>query len=350
MDSISQFVLGAAVGHMVVPQGRGRALVLGGLLATLPDLDVIVQYEDAIDSFTYHRSWSHSLFVLVAISPFVAVLVHKLLHWHYAPKPLRALALPPLQLSYRRCLMLVFFCFTTHPLLDAFTIYGTQIFWPLPLPPVWLGSIFIIDPLYTVPLIISIYWVWRNRLPNRSRVLVAGLVLSTSYLGWTVFAQQHAEKVARHALQARGIDVESLIVAPSPFSLLWRYVALDDHIYYEGYYSLLDRFSDHSSPVEFFAYVRGEEELAAASHIDAVKRMRWFTDDFVAASVHENTLVLSDLRMGLEGSYVFEFEVAQKYEGQWQAMRSSLKPLRIDGARVRLAAQRVFDPTVNLAP
>jgi len=73
-----------------------------------------VQYSDAVDSFTYHRSWSHSIFVLSAISPLVAIVINKL-----APN-----------IPYRRCLLLVWLCLFTHPILDGFTIYGTQIFWP----------------------------------------------------------------------------------------------------------------------------------------------------------------------------------------------------------------------------
>jgi inner membrane protein len=41
----------------------------------------------------------------------------------------------------------------SHPLLDSFTSYGTQLFWRMmPTPAAW-SSFFIIDPLYTAPLI-----------------------------------------------------------------------------------------------------------------------------------------------------------------------------------------------------
>ena len=43
----------------------------------------------------------------------------------------------------------------THPLLDAFTVYGTQLLWPLPMRPVMWSSVFIIDPLYTFSLLIA---------------------------------------------------------------------------------------------------------------------------------------------------------------------------------------------------
>ena len=78
MDSVSQFALGAAIGEATLGRSLGRkALIVGGLLGTLPDLDVVVRYADAVDSFTYHRSWSHSLIVLTLVSPVLAGLLHR---------------------------------------------------------------------------------------------------------------------------------------------------------------------------------------------------------------------------------------------------------------------------------
>jgi len=69
MDSLSQIALGAAVGYAVLGPTIGkRALLIGAATGTLPDLDVIVPYTDAVESFTYHRSWSHSIFILTLLS------------------------------------------------------------------------------------------------------------------------------------------------------------------------------------------------------------------------------------------------------------------------------------------
>ena len=70
MDSITQFALGASIGEAVLGRKIGnRAPVIGGLVATLPDLDSFIPWDDAIASMTYHRSATHSLFVLAALSP-----------------------------------------------------------------------------------------------------------------------------------------------------------------------------------------------------------------------------------------------------------------------------------------
>ena len=72
MDSLTQAVLGAAIGGAIAPEGhRRKAMLVGAGLGTLPDLDVLIDYGGAVENFTYHRGFSHSLFVL----PVVAILL-----------------------------------------------------------------------------------------------------------------------------------------------------------------------------------------------------------------------------------------------------------------------------------
>ncbi len=63
MDSLTQFVLGAAVSTVLLGKKLGprKAALIGGALGTLPDLDVLIPYDDPIDSFVYHRGWTHSV-------------------------------------------------------------------------------------------------------------------------------------------------------------------------------------------------------------------------------------------------------------------------------------------------
>lgn len=73
MDSLSQVVLGASVGGAVMGRTLGRsALLSGALLGTLPDLDVLIDYGDAVANFTEHRGFSHSLLVLLPASLLLA--------------------------------------------------------------------------------------------------------------------------------------------------------------------------------------------------------------------------------------------------------------------------------------
>ena len=79
MDSITQLALGAAVGEATAGRQAGRrALLWGAVCGTLPDLDVFIPLGDAVRDFTYHRSASHSLFVLAALTPLMVWLILKL--------------------------------------------------------------------------------------------------------------------------------------------------------------------------------------------------------------------------------------------------------------------------------
>jgi len=172
MDSLSQAVLGASVGGVVMGRTLGRSALLGGaLLGTLPDLDVLIDYGDAVANFTEHRGFSHSLLVLLPASLLLAWLLQR---WRPA-------------ISLWRWWAFTGLCLLTHPLLDAFTTYGTRLFWPLG-DPVAISSIFIIDPLYTLPLLVAVIVALVR--PPAMTALVTGLTLSSLYLCWSLVAQQ----------------------------------------------------------------------------------------------------------------------------------------------------------------
>jgi len=112
MDSLSQVVLGASVGGAVMGRTLGRsALLVGALLGTLPDLDVLIDYGDAVANFTEHRGFSHSLLVLLPAS---LLLAWGLQRWRPAITLWHWWAFTGL-------------CLLTHPLLDAFTTYDPPV-------------------------------------------------------------------------------------------------------------------------------------------------------------------------------------------------------------------------------
>jgi inner membrane protein len=230
VDSITQIALGAAVGEAALGRRVGRKAALwGGLCGTLPDLDVLIPFGDPVADFTYHRSFSHSLLVLALLTPLLAWLIRKA---------------HPRDAHHRAgWLALVYLAFATHVLLDSCTIYGTQIFWPLDTTPMTWGSLFIIDPAYTLPLIIGLAAVaLARRNPLRGyRVNAAMLALSTLYLAWSFGAKHYAQGVAREALAAQGIAYDRIVTLASPFNtILWRVVAMGAAEYHVGWYSLFD--------------------------------------------------------------------------------------------------------------
>jgi inner membrane protein len=296
MDSLSQIALGAAVGVAVMGRRTAvwKAAAWGAVAGTLPDLDVLIDHGDPIRNMVLHRAESHALFWLTLFSlPFAAAVA-----W-----------LSRERARWRRWWLAMWLALVTHPLLDAMTVYGTQIWLPFTDHPYGVGSIFIIDPLYTLPLLAGTGWALATR--GRGRALAAnaaGLALSTAYLAWSAAAQQHVDGVARASLAAQGIAVERLLVTPTAFNtVLWRVVAVSGGRYHEGFYSLLDR----SPALALDSFERGTTLEPAVAHVDGVRRIAAFSKGFYKLQQDGSRVLISDLRMGQEPYYTFTFEVAE---------------------------------------
>ena len=302
MDSVTQFVLGAAVGGaMLGPRAGRRALVWGAVWGTLPDLDVFIPHSDPISAFTYHRSFTHAVFFLTLAAPVVAAVIERV---H-----------PELRRFRPRCLLTVWLCLATHPLLDCFTVYGTQALLPFSDYPVAWSTIFIIDPLYTIPLGAGVFLAWR-RFPRRtlqaSRACLMALALSSAYLLATVGIKAHVDAVTRAALSAQGIAAEQFLSTPAPFNtVLWRIVVMTPAGYLEGFYSLFDA----SDSIEFTAYDSDPSLLAPIADHWAVERLTWFTKGFYRVREAPGGITLTDLRMGVEPLYIFSFRVGERNDG-----------------------------------
>jgi len=295
MDSLTQIALGSAVA--VATMGRRTALwkaaVWGAVAGTLPDLDAFIDHGDDMLNMVLHRAESHALFYLTLFAPMLAWLVSRL-HGESA--------------LFKRWWLALWLVLITHPLLDAMTVYGTQLLLPFTNHPYGVGSIFIIDLAYTLPLIVGT--VAALRMTDTARGLrwnAMGLALSTAYLAWGVGAQWQVERIARASLQKAGIEAEGLLVTPSPFNtVLWRLVATTPTEYHEGFYS----FMDASPTVRWTAHPRGADLIAPHREAEPVARLATFTQGFYRlATVADGQLRITDLRMGLEPDYTFNFDL-----------------------------------------
>ncbi len=301
-------------------------MLLGAGLGTLPDLDVFIDFGGAIENFTYHRGFSHSLFVL---APFSVLLWLALRRWW-----------PPVQDEPLRWLAAISLALLTHPLADAHTAYGTQLFWPLTVAPASWATLFIIDPLYTLPLLVGV--LLATFMPGRSwtgKALGVGLVLSTLYIGWSWVAQAIVRDNAETALVELQLQDEELFITPTPFNtLLWRVVVQTEDGHLEGFDSLLV----DEGVMRFEKYASDTEALEDASDLWSVQRLRWFAQDFVKARVENDRLVISDLRMGQEPAYVFTHVVAARGNPHWKEVPAELLPVSFSDRALAQTWDRIW--------
>ncbi|WP_157264968.1 metal-dependent hydrolase [Azohydromonas aeria] len=312
MDSVTHVLLGGAaavavMGRRVAPW---KAALWGAACNTLPDLDVFIDHGDAVSNMVLHRGHTHALLWLALASPLLAALAARLMPGG----------------GFRRWWLATALALLTHPLLDLMTVYGTRLLLPFSDHPWAVGSLFIIDPLVTLPLLVGLAVALWRRSPKGLRWNVAGLAISTLYVAWSVVAQQQVESVARASARAQGLAPQRVLVTPTPLNtLLWRVVLVQDGQYHEGFRSLLDE----GETMAFERFDRGTAALAPLLRpVEAAQQIRAFSQGFYKLSRAGDDLLITDLRMGQEPQYVFGFVVARQ-DGDGSVR--PLKPWQVGG-------------------
>jgi inner membrane protein len=169
-----------------------------------------------------------------------------------------------------------------------------------------VGSIFIIDPLYTVPLLIGLGAALIFKSARGLKWNAVGLAFSTLYLAWGVAVQAHMIQLAEVSLKESGIHAERLLVNPTAFnSILWRLVAMTPESYYEGFRSLLDE----KSQITWRQYPRCDALAQVAAGNAGVAAIAKFSHGFYSLGQQDGRLTVMDLRMGQEPYYFFRFDV-----------------------------------------
>ncbi|MBP6862273.1 MAG: metal-dependent hydrolase [Neisseriaceae bacterium] len=307
MDSVTHLVLSGAGAAAWVPKTHRRTAVFAGMaLGTLPDLDIFLLKlltNDPIRQMVEHRGFSHSLLLMP--------LVVCLLWWGVKKMPNRV-ALAPW-----RWLLALEFALISHLLLDALTGYGTQLWWPFKPHPTMGASIYIIDPLYTLILLVTSLtaWLLRKRASSHT-ILIVGLLMSMSYLGFALVAKSLVERAAHLALTPLNLQSAPRFSIPLPFNaLLWRVTVLTPEGYLIGDRSII---SDQS-PMRFYAYNTDVAALNEVREWPAVQQLYWFNRGFMTTDVVGNSLILKDLRSGLAPYFFFSFVIAEKKNNAWLA-------------------------------
>lgn len=329
MDSLTQAVLGAGIQGALLGRTQGRkALAYGALLGTLPDLDVMLSYPDPVSMMTYHRGFSHSVFVLTALAALLAWLIR--LRWPRAPY------------TAGRLFLTLWLVLITHPVLDSFTVYGTQLFWPLAWTPESWSAVFIIDPVYTLPMLLAvIVMAWRGPTPAVQRALSATVLFGAAYLLLALGGRWHAENKVEAELSRQGVTSTRLLATPMPFNtLLWRVIAKtpgDD--YYEAVTGWLD-----SGPPELLRQPLHNDLGRQLADQPLLPRLDWFTNGWLRYDEINGKLVVTDLRMGMPGHYTFRFVMGERDGDRFKAVVPEQWPSARGGkTELGLILRRIVD-------
>lgn len=282
MDSLTQIVLGAAVGEAVLGKKIGnKAMLYGAIAGTIPDLDVYIGYfTDTVTALELHRGFTHSILFSILFAPIFGWLVSRFERYK----------------NVKDWSWLFFWCLLTHPLLDAFTTWGTQLFWPLNIR-VAFKTIFVIDPLYTVPFIVFLILAMFQKRTSKKRRFYnnMGLLLSSSYLAITLLLKWYTYTKFEEALTEQNIVYTQIDTRPSPMNtILWSANVATKDAFLIGSYSLLD-----SKPIVFNSYPKNHELIANFTDNLKMQRMISISKEWYIITEKNDELYFNDLRFGL---------------------------------------------------
>ena len=286
MDPVTQASLGGAIGAAFFHRRLGRRAVLFGALAGMsPDLDVLAGlWSDEWDTLAAHRGISHSLVALPFIAPFVGLFGCRVFGGGH---------------DLKVWIQLAFWALWTHPILDAFTTYGTQLLAPFSRERFVFDAVAIIDPIFSLPLFIVLMltytrWGTPDRLSRWGRFALLWGCLYLAF-GWTLTLQ--AQSAAREELRTAGFTALDLRAGtPFFFPLIRRVSAYDDH----GQFRVGFRSALVPRPIQWTELESddGPRVRRALEHRGA-KIFTWFAADFVQTTRDGEHVVLHDRRYGL---------------------------------------------------
>ena len=331
MDSLTQFVLGATVGEVVLGKKVGnKAIIYGGIGGTIPDLDVLLNnFYDPINALMMHRGFSHSIFFPLIAAPLLGFLIHK---WHS-------------EATRKEWAWLFFWTIFTHPLLDIFTGYGTGLLTPLVDYRIQLDTIFIIDPGYTLPLLLTTITVlfFRRTSPVRLKIGWMGLILANLYLLYTVYHKLHFHQIVKANLTKQGISANRFMTAPAPLNnFLWWALIEEEDSYRVGYYS----FFDSEPKIEFKPFEKQSALLTPLLPNKEIETLIKFCKGYYIIRESDNQLIFNDLRFGtisgwddLSKDFIFSFDIEQINGNIYVTRRSATR--NPDSEDIRKLIERI---------
>ena len=317
MDSITQIVLGAACGEAVLGKKIGnRALLFGAIGGTIPDLDVFVGkwlFNNEIDAMAFHRGFMHSfLFAILA-----AIGFGMLVFWIYNRGKRFGMT------TRNHWMWLFFASIFTHPILDSFTAYGTQLFVPFSDYRVAFNNIAVADPLYTLPFLIAliIMMCFNRTSTKRSLFLKIGLGISSLYMLFTFVNKYHVHGVYKQSLEDQQMNYVRFQTQPTILNnILWYGIAETSDAYFVGFYSILDT----KPTVSKWHKLPKNHELIQGMPKD-LKTLAWFSSGYYNLTETEtpDTFLFKDLRYPLmnendPNSSIFKFTIT-KTDDRWEA-------------------------------
>ena len=284
MDPLTQGALGAALPQSISnKKSLGIIGIIGFLSGLAPDLDIFIKSEnDPILFLEFHRQFTHSLVFI----PFGGLICALVLYFIISKK---------FKISFKETWIYSTLGYATHGLIDACTSYGTLLFWPFSQTRIAWNNISIIDPIFTIPLLILIV---TAGIKQKKIFAVMAILWAMFYLSLGVYQKNEAIKVSIKIAKERGHDAIRINVKPSIGNLLlWKSIYETKDKFYIDAIRLgwspkifngesIDKMNTKSS----FPWLTIKSQQA-----QDVERFKWFSDGYIAINPKNKNQIL-DIR------------------------------------------------------
>lgn len=294
MDSFTQIVLGVSVTHVALNKSVStkKIFLLGAIVATLPDLDIYIAkiFNDQLTEIEIHRGFSHSILFFLLLSVLVTYLIKSSFK----------------ETTQKQLFLTTFLILLTHSLLDVFTTWGTQLFWPIK-DKIALKSIFVVDLFYTIPLLMGVVLGLKNK---RKLFTYSGLILSSMYLVWGLIAQNIIKNKVLGDFENQYVEkVQNITVKPTfSNSFLWNVIIETSTGFYLSDRSILE---EHKMNFDYFPQ---NKNLIDHLNDANINRLKEISENQYIITENKNGLVFNDLRFGLLKNDGNEVQFAFSYQ------------------------------------
>lgn len=207
MDLLTQAVLGSALAQSGSRSKETRlATVVGFLSGLLADTDALIRSSsDTLLTIEYHRHFTHSIFFIP-----IGALIAAIILWPFLKK----------KIDFRRLYWFSLLGYSLSGFIDACTSYGTYLFWPLVDERISFYLIAIVDPVFTLGLIIGVIFAYKKLQP---RAAIIGLAFAACYLSIAFIQNERAQTAIEQIALQRGHIPDQVITKPTMGNiLLWR--------------------------------------------------------------------------------------------------------------------------------
>ena len=296
MDPFTQGIVGCTAAQVVSKKNKIIIASIIGLLAGLaPDLDIFIRSSsDPLLFLEFHRHFTHSL-IFIPIGSLICALVF---YYIFTKR---------FSLSFKETYFYSFLGYATHGIIDSFTTYGTLLFWPFTDDRIAWNTVSVIDPLFTVPILILVLVSIKKRNKTFSIYAIIWIVLYQT----VAYAQKiRAEEIIYNYAQTFEHEIESIEAKPSFGNIIvWKVIySTSDRYYVNAILLALDHKIYPGESIEKLNIRKSFPWLSVNSQqAKDIEKFRWFSNGYLGID-EKNKDIIYDVRFST---------IPNQVEGLW---------------------------------